>query len=494
MTEEEEKQKVASDIAEPTHNDLISILNNVGFGLVRCDIDCKILPGYSYSLRKVLSVDEDTNPIGMFLYDLLHLPERDKNLFLSSYHDIFEDDFFSELAATNISKTYKLEEKHLNVKATPIVGKGSMTADSVLFVVEDATSTIHALEETHELRSVLNLIRNKSAFQSIVSELAEYCKKDRNEFKTDRMQSHLRAKLHNWKGSLGFLALDSFVEDIHAVEDFRPIAKAHLVMLAENFREFLAKHEAYLDVEFTHKKREEFKLVAEQMHAFTDKVKETLPTSFEAVLLIEEFFDDVTSTKLSVLLQETPKMVKRIATSLEKHVQFEISRGDALIPLRYQDLVRNCLHIIRNAVYHGIETEAKRNDLGKDPMGTILLSFVETQGHWGIEITDDGAGINVERLKQKAVENCSFTQDEIDAMNERDLYQLIFTENLSTADVTNKIAGRGVGLAGLKAEVLAHQGKILVFNKPEQGCKFLIWIPKNGTSSAPINQEDLRGA
>jgi len=157
-------------------------------------------------------------------------------------------------------------------------------------------------------------------------------------------------------------------------------------------------------------------------------------------------------------------------------VEFQAEGGDTeLDKLIIEDLADPLMHIIRNCMDHGIEAKAERIQLGKPEMGLILLRAFQRGNHVVIEIHDDGAGIDFDKIRNKAVE-CGLLEPAGEPRAE-ELIELLFAPGFSTADRVSEISGRGVGLDVVKSNIASLSGAIEVESRPGEGAKFTITLP-----------------
>jgi two-component system chemotaxis sensor kinase CheA len=134
-------------------------------------------------------------------------------------------------------------------------------------------------------------------------------------------------------------------------------------------------------------------------------------------------------------------------------------------------------HAVRNSLDHGIEPPDVRQAAGKDPEGTLGLRALQEGSHVVIEVSDDGAGIGVERVRQKAVERGLITAEKAGLMAERELLQLIFLPGFSTAAAVTNVSGRGVGMDVVKTNVEKIGGKVEIESRPGRGTTLRMRIP-----------------
>ena len=132
-------------------------------------------------------------------------------------------------------------------------------------------------------------------------------------------------------------------------------------------------------------------------------------------------------------------------------------------------------HLLRNAMAHGLESAEERSRKGKSPTGSIRLTLRQENNEVEFEFTDDGAGLDIERLRSKAIERGLLQADS--GVGESEIMQLIFSSGLSTASEVTEISGRGVGMDVVRSEINALGGYIEVFSERDKGARFVIRLP-----------------
>ncbi|MFE5428066.1 chemotaxis protein CheA [Peribacillus simplex] len=173
-----------------------------------------------------------------------------------------------------------------------------------------------------------------------------------------------------------------------------------------------------------------------------------------------------------------PKMVRQLARDLNKKVNLEINGAETELDRTVIDEIGDPLvHLIRNAMDHGIETTEERLAKGKNEEGKILLKAYHSGNHVFIEIEDDGAGINKDRVLNKALSNGILTKETAATLTDKQIYELIFASGFSTAETISDVSGRGVGLDVVKNTIESLSGSVTIDSKENEGSIFLIQLP-----------------
>jgi chemosensory pili system protein ChpA (sensor histidine kinase/response regulator) len=181
---------------------------------------------------------------------------------------------------------------------------------------------------------------------------------------------------------------------------------------------------------------------------------------------------------LSTLAQRLQRTVRVTADEEGKEIDFLIEGDELEIDSEILHvIVEPILHLLRNAVAHGIESTETRRLLGKPERGQIVLRAYSEGTHVVFTVTDDGRGISTAELKAKAVRLGFVSPPEAAAMTENDAFSLIFLPGLSTAPEVNQVSGRGVGMNVVKSSLTRHQGSVSVKSEAQKGTKFTLRLP-----------------
>ena len=179
---------------------------------------------------------------------------------------------------------------------------------------------------------------------------------------------------------------------------------------------------------------------------------------------------------INQIFSRFPRVVRDLQRDLNKKVNLVIEGEDTeLDKTVIDDLLDPVMHCVRNSVDHGIETPEVRVAAGKPEEGTLLLKASNEGNQIIIDIADDGAGINVEKVKQKAISKGLIHPNKI--ISDQEAYQLIFMPGFSTADKISNVSGRGVGLDVVKTMIEKLNGTVSVTSEAGKGTKFSIRLP-----------------
>ena len=204
-------------------------------------------------------------------------------------------------------------------------------------------------------------------------------------------------------------------------------------------------------------------------------------TSQRLNLITTELQEGVMKTRMQpigVVWNKLPRVVRDMALALGKQIQLEMDGAETELDRTIIEAIKDPLmHLIRNSCDHGIELPGARIRAGKPAQGTLILRAFHEGGQVNIEIVDDGAGIDVARVKQKAIEKGILRPEQADKLSDREAHNLIFQPGFSTAQTVTNISGRGVGMDVVKSHIEKIGGIVDLFSRPGEGATVKIRIP-----------------
>ncbi|QZP36578.1 chemotaxis protein CheA [Halobaculum magnesiiphilum] len=187
---------------------------------------------------------------------------------------------------------------------------------------------------------------------------------------------------------------------------------------------------------------------------------------------------DMRLIPLSAVVDTFPRLVRDLARDQSKDVNFDIDGRDIELDRTILTEIRDPLvHILRNAVDHGIESPEEREAAGKDPTGTIELRADRERDHVTIVVEDDGGGIEADALREKAVEKGVKSRGEVESMSDAEARELVFHPGFSTNDEVTDVSGRGVGMDVVRTTVKDLDGSVTLDSTPGEGTRFEIKLP-----------------
>lgn len=204
-------------------------------------------------------------------------------------------------------------------------------------------------------------------------------------------------------------------------------------------------------------------------------------TSQRLNLITSELQEGVMKTRMQpigVVWNNLPRVVRDMAVHLSKQIQLKMDGSDTELDRTILEAIKDPLiHLVRNSCDHGIELPEVRVASGKPPQGTMTLRAYHEGGQVNIEISDDGAGIDIPRVKHKAVENGLLRPEQVEKLSDREVINLIFLPGFSTMHVVTNLSGRGVGMDVVKSHIEKIGGGVDIFSRSGEGTTVKIRIP-----------------
>jgi two-component system chemotaxis sensor kinase CheA len=213
--------------------------------------------------------------------------------------------------------------------------------------------------------------------------------------------------------------------------------------------------------------------------------------------LSEQLQDLIMSMRMlpiSYVFDRYPKLVREISKNLGKKVKLTMEGGETKLDKNMIEMLADpMIHIMRNSLDHGIESPDVRSKKGKAEEGLVALIAFAQSDKIIIEIKDDGAGINVDRVIQKVLEKELLTIEQIDAMSDNEKAELVMLPGLSTADEISEYSGRGVGMDVVRKSIESFGGTISIETRPNQGTTIRLSIPVSlaVTSLLHVTMDDI---
>ncbi len=181
---------------------------------------------------------------------------------------------------------------------------------------------------------------------------------------------------------------------------------------------------------------------------------------------------------MAEIFDRFPRVVRDAAKALSKEVDFRVEGRELEMDRSIlQMLAEPLVHLLRNAVDHGLETAERRTALGKPPAGTIVLAAAKLKEQVMITVEDDGQGLDVEAIKHQALERGLIAPERLDSLTEAQIFEFITMPGFSTAKRVTEVSGRGVGLDVVRNKVEAMGGSLRLESRPGAGTKFILTVP-----------------
>lgn len=443
-----------------------TILDNVTFGFLVVNRELVVQPE---TTRSCVGLFGTTAVEGKKLGELLQLTaRRDEHLFLSC-DQVFEDLLPEEVSLGQLPQKFPLEGgKILRAEGSIIRDKdGSVRA--MLFTISDITALEEATRESNNNRTLVGILRQKESFQSFLVETQYQLRAARSAIAD---QALVRRVVHTIKGNSASYGLTEIVDLTHAIEEKTDVEAGDIDDIGDGIRQFLRRNRGVLEIDYDKVADQGFQVTADQMTQFRGIVAKMGGGTPE----LRHWTARVLAKPAMHLLGPIDDFTTRLADRLGKQIDFQVEGGDAIVDVEtMRPVLMSLSHLIRNAVDHGIEAPTVRGD--KAEVGRVRLRVRDDGESYLVEVEDDGQGIDLPRVAERAIERGFATREAIDAMPDKGL-SLIFVDGLSTAETTTNISGRGIGMSAVKSAVDGAFGKMDIRTQAGKGTLFVLTIPK----------------
>ncbi|GAA0714708.1 two-component system chemotaxis sensor kinase CheA [Halorubrum trapanicum] len=209
-----------------------------------------------------------------------------------------------------------------------------------------------------------------------------------------------------------------------------------------------------------------------------DAESDTLDELDKLASSLQDTAMDMRLIPFSQVSDSFPRLVRDISRDLDKRIDFEIEGDDVELDRTILTEMRDPLvHVLRNAVDHGIEPPEEREAAGKDPTGHVELTAERERDHVIIEVSDDGGGLDPDQLRDKAVEEGVKSREAVEAMEDDEVYDLVFHPGFSTAEEVTDVSGRGVGMDVVRTTARDLDGSVSVESDPGEGTTVRFRLP-----------------
>jgi two-component system, chemotaxis family, sensor kinase CheA len=234
----------------------------------------------------------------------------------------------------------------------------------------------------------------------------------------------------------------------------------------------------------------------EQMGALIGKFKKSIDSDSSRLDLVTSALESgvkkLRLLPLATIFNLFPRMVRDLAKTQSKEINFAIEGGDLLLDKRLLEEIKDPLmHLLRNAIDHGIETPAERQQNGKLAAATLMIQVRQIGNQTTIEILDDGRGLDIQQIKATAIKRGLHTSAELASMSIDQIQALIFASGFSTRTRVTELSGRGVGLDIVRTNIERIKGSVDVESLPQQGCTFRISL-SHAIGSSQVMMVDIR--
>lgn len=487
---------------------LKNLLNNAGQGFLSFGHNLLVNEEYSTECQNLFGrQDLVYKKIPELLYpEDVHQQIFIKELLLEILQE--KDNFRRDILFSLLPEEVTINNKFIKLSFKLIYNNHKDNSDVFMLILTDINEKRllqnQMMEERKTLKMIIRAMTNHDDFVEIIKDYQIFTLSEAHQLFAERHSltislSEFFRIIHTFKGSfsqLGMINIDGKLHDLetkisHLRDNIDDQTKEDFLNLIDSLH-----MSGWLE--------DDLKILKDHLgeHFFTDRIIKipeskllkleeklhTLLSPFEC----QEILPDMKQLRYKAfreLLRTYPEYVQNLAVKLEKLVAPLIIVGGetAVDSKRYLGFTRSLVHIFRNALDHGLETPNVRLENGKEEFGTIKCRIEIIENSLSLIVTDDGSGINVKAIREKALAQGIFDFETCIKLPDEEIMLLIFNENLSTKEDVTMLSGRGLGLAAVKTELDKIGGKVTIESSLGLGTKFHFTIPLGETPDSQLN-------
>ena len=467
-----------------------TLLNNAGQGFLTFDTNFIVDEEYSKECEKLIGKELALKDITSLLFTNVKKIELFKDTLVNALNEnitIKRNAYLSLLPSIILlnRKAVKLEYKILedskfmliltNITSQKKLEKKVKREQEILKMIVAVVSESDVFHET------------KKEYQNFIDNYLEYINQNATPLHNI---SNIYRIIHTFKGTFSQLYMKDIVDFLHEIEsrlstmqkdilhsniqleellensDFETSLNKSISIIEEILGEEFLTTSNYLKIDLN-----DISNLQEKIENLLNNFEQTTPECQDILCSIQ----NLSSVKLSSLLHPYISLTKQLALRLDKEIYDFSIIGDNKISLNdtFKPFIKSLIHLFRNSMDHGIETPEKRVEHGKDEKGTISCTFNIVDENLQLIISDDGAGIDIEKIKNRL----SLNGIDAQKLNENQIYNYIFDDNFTTKDEISDISGRGIGMSVVKNEIEKLNGDINITSSKNNGTTFEFIVP-----------------
>jgi two-component sensor histidine kinase len=453
-----------------------AMIDHIYSGIFMVGPSGQIFSGFTRSCRNLFP----TMAEGQQFVDILQLSAARKEFVADAVNQVFMDMMPEQVTIAMIPRKYQVNNKTIELSGS-VVRNDQGAIESIIFTAVDTTHLTHIEQEAETHRTLVGIVSRRTSFATFLVDTKAQIDYLYQEI-TAIADSQIRQIIHTIKGNSSLYGIHEAVELANEIENKDVIVTADLNGLERCFERFLFTHYSVLHLKWGDEKNTRYSVPKSAFMTLAQTVSQPERLAVEPDF-VRSWVDQIRNLPAAHYLGPIYENVRRLSAKVTKKVRLEIIGGET--PFYFENIESIMLslpHLIRNAIYHGIESD--RKSAGKDEVGTITLAFGKSASHHFIRISDDGCGLDVNHVAAHALRHNLVSEGELHQMNEKEKVELIFRSGFSTAGTVTDIAGRGVGLTAVMQCVKAQGGTLHVNSAAGMGTTFEISIPIRSVSPA----------
>jgi len=460
------------------HTQIQNILNNIEDGFLTFDKNFTIQESYS---KNCLNILHQNNIAKKNIAEVLFENDKDqKETFLFGCEQLFQTDSLD----TKEIYLSLLPHKHYNNGILFTINYKILPDNNILLLLRDITNQTELESEIKYKQKMQNMFitiaTHKEEAIELIQSFKHFLQNDLKNLATDK----LKMKLHTFKGLFSQLEMVNTIDSIHEIETHlknNTQTKEHRInlanvfhqdiqMITDSFGELFLSPTSTIKVELN-----QIDTIESELQILIDKEKDNKPKLFEILEAVRHLKDQ----SLLNMLKVHEITVANIAKAKNKNIYpLEIiGSKDILVSAEFKNFTKTLVHIFSNSIIHGIEDLEIRKKYNKNTKGKIVCKFKLHENNIILNISDNGQGIDTDKVIKKAIELDLTTKEKVLKLKNQEILQFIFSNDFSMVNNIDEFSGRGIGLASVKYELLQLDGSVYIQNDRFKGLSYQFTIP-----------------
>ncbi len=447
------------------------LLNNAQEGFLAFDKNFICKSGFSKECLNIFNTDtiENKNITELLFED----NKKAKDIFIKGIHNTFESQDLSqkELFLSILPNEQEIHGKIINISYK------ILPDENIMLILRDITSQKNLqkkLELNNKIRDMIVAVAShKDDFMDLKNDFSSFLKSPPKE------KDEIKRKLHTFKGNFAQKNMIYIVDALHQAEsDFEEgkdighivknldqIFKKDLELITENLNKNFFNQKDKLNIDKKVLDDIELKIKLFDFSLDTEKNRQEILSYIQRLKYINLYeMISVYQNHIEYFAKKFEKLVHPLEIHIDK---------DLTVPAKFKPFIKSLIHIFNNSIEHGIEDIETRLKKGKLEFGSIKCYAKLLNNLLVIEIEDDGEGLNIDKILQKA----KIPEEQSSSLTKEEIYSFIFQKNFTTKENVSKTSGRGIGMNSVKQELDRLDGYHYIISEKDKGCKFEFVIP-----------------
>ncbi len=414
--------------------------------------------------------------VGNSILDLIDFSPSQASLFRMAAKQVFEDILPEKVSLKMLPNSFEQRSRHYQLQSSAVRNRNQKVTTLLLTIV-DCSDRVRIEKEAAINQALLRVARERSAFQAFAIDT----EKDFTaaiEAVTAQDFDRYRAILHTLKGNFSAFGLSQIAKLAHDLEDEAYPTIEHIKQIQNGFEEFLMEAQMVLGLSVKAGQAAFIQIKQGDLQGLKQLVTEEPNPAAGLQQRILAWIDRVQLVAFESLLSHTITSCYGWAAQLGKQIEIKLTNPHLPVePKHLRPITKNLVHLLNNAIDHGIEAPENRGTKKRTGSITIHCEYLTPSEDLMISVQDDGQGLDLDAIRNTAIKRSLRSAADLAKMNETEIALLIFEPGFSTSSEVSNLSGRGVGMSALRESLLEIGGEVEIHSRRGQGTTFSLRVP-----------------